>query len=273
MMARRSAVGLLLAAALCAGCDDKEGLDPQLGKVRPAAPARVTTEKVRYAVSSESVITVSFGGKAAHLKGRFAPVSGALEVDLMRLAETRGSIAVDLTNPRFEGAEPGRDVAREAVAWLGLGADSPEAERQLRRHATLDLFGLEEPSAPAAHAGELVRKASESEAADADGEPEFSEERSVRFTALADLTLNGRKATMKLPATATFRFTEPALTGSPPDRITVESRGAVPIELSVFDVVPRDSRGTVLSSQRADALKALRGRALVRARLVLERTR
>jgi hypothetical protein len=276
MSSSRRLVICLNVAALAGGCREEEPLDPNIGRLRPAqVPAAKVTHALEYELSPESRITFGFRSREPSPTGWVEKVRGRLTVDPAHLAGTRGVVEADLSTVRTTlpgtGQSSDPEGTRTTLEWLDLGAQRPVEDREAVRWATLELREIVDLSSPSAHSGTLHKEAAETRPAaeGLDGSLPAPERRRVTFTARADLTLHARRAETSWPIQTTFEYPAPATSGIAPNRIVVETRAPVPLELPIFDIVPRDAMGTVLSSESAGAQKRLGSRVWATVRLVL----
>lgn len=245
MFAPRLAVVLaaLTAATACSKKDSEADSrkTPWLATPSAAAP----TLAARYTVVERCRAEVELRAKEASPRGTFRVCRGELDLDLLDLSKTRGTLSVDVASiEMLEGSDAGRsdDLTQQAQNWLDVGASRPEAERERLRWAAFSLTGIDDPSATAAHQGKRevskLEAPMEGEDASAPGE-----RRVVTFTARGFLVLHGVRVEVSLPMRAAFHYSERATAEQVPERIELETRRPLAVSLGTHDIKPRDAAG------------------------------
>jgi hypothetical protein len=180
--------------------------------------------------------------REARVEGRIRVVTGELQVDLSDLTRTRGRVRADVASieigvPDDAGLE--RAESADARAWLDVGSNQPEAERERKRWAEFVITEIRDPSARAAHEGGRTR---------GDGDAGAAEVREVTFTAVGELTLHGYRVAQTAELRARFHYPRPAGPDVRPSRIEVDTRQPLIVSLSAHDVKPRDAAGVVVAT-------------------------
>jgi hypothetical protein len=258
---------LILAAGIGLAACSKPEPPPERTEPWPANPpeAAQPAPKIHYALSKESRVDVSLRARDAKLTGEIRVVEGQLEVDLMRLDRTRGTVRVDvgsiLMGAGDEGAgektETDRDQTSEARNWLDLGSNQPESVRARKRWAEFTISEIPEVSAEAAHEGKVTRRGRAAplidspgeDAGDAGGEgaAAVSEIRRVALVAVGALTFHGFRVEHRARLRAEFHYPATATATTTPTRVVVETRSPLIVPLAAHDIKPRDASGTFVA--------------------------
>jgi hypothetical protein len=246
----------LLCAAACA-CSKSEPAPakrtaPWPAREQPeAAPVRAAI--TRFAIDATTVTRFELKAPVKTPRGSLRVARGELEVDLLDLARTRGSVGIDVASALMEGEDPeqAREDTRSAHNWLDVGASRPEAERERLRWATFTILGLEKLSAEAAHEGQTVK------ALAADGgnrlealdftEAGAREVRAVTFTARGHLLLHGFRVDQTADLRALFLYAAVAAPGARPERLIIQTRWPLVVSLKAHDIKPRNDIGVFVA--------------------------
>ena len=244
----------LVCAAACA-CSKNEPAKPKRTEPWPAreqpeaAPERAVV--TRFGIDAKTVVSFELKGAKKTERGSFRVARGELEVDLLDLARTRGSVDVDVASALMEDEDPeqARENTRRAQSWLGVGSSRPEAERERLRWATFTLRKIEKLSTEAAHEGQLVKPAAtdSGNAPDIDGSSEAGETRAVTFTAHGQLLLHGFRVDQTVELKTLFWYAAPATPGARPERLVIQTRSPFVVSLRAHDVKPRDESGVFIA--------------------------
>jgi len=253
---------LVLTACLGLAACSKPEPPPERTEPWPAHPPETArpTPKIRYALSSESRVDVSLRARDAKLTGEIRVVQGQLEVDLMRLDRTRGTVRVDVGSILMgagDGTDTDRDQTSEARNWLDLGSNQPESVRARRRWAEFAISEIAEVSAEAAHEGKVTQRGRAApltdspgeDAGDAGDEPAapVSEIRQVGLVAVGALTFHGFRVEHRTRLRAQFHYPAAATATTTPTRVVVETRSPLIVPLAAHDIKPRDASGTFIA--------------------------
>jgi hypothetical protein len=243
-------LGLLL------GCSKGEPAPPERTEPWPAQPPPIASvasgpeQRVGYRIEQRCQLAVELPAREATPRGVVRVARGELQVDLMDLARTRGTVDVDVASILMQGDEDAgaADPSSEARAWLDIGDLRPEAERERLRWATFAIKNVSDPSASAAHEGKRQAPpplaAADGAATDAEAS---GEDRMVTATISGTLSLHGFRVERSLRARAVFRYAAPAVAGAVPASIRIELVRPLSISLVTHDIKPRDASGTFLA--------------------------
>jgi hypothetical protein len=256
---------------LLVACSKSEPPPPERTEPWPAQPVASAgsgsgpEQKARFKLDDRCELALELPAKEATPRGNIRVTRGELELDLMNLERSRGTIEIDVgslvMNP--ERDDGGENWTAEALAWLDVGENRPEAERERQRWASFALTELSELSAPAAHAGKRHALAAAAERPPAgelgDAAPPVGEERSVTATVTGALTLHGFRVERRARVRALFRYAAPAVPGALPHSVRLELARPVPISLEAHDIKPRDASG-IFVAQRSKWLGVRVGR-------------
>lgn len=244
----RSGRALFWLLPLCLlGCSKQEESKPTAPWLATAS-ASAPTLRARYVIAERCRAEVELRAKEANRRGAFRVCRGELDVDLLDLARTRGTLSIDVASIEMAGeGDAGRsdEDTQRAQNWLDVGASRPEAERERLRWATFTLGSIENASAPAAHAGKREATAEPQ----IEGDAGSAERRNVTFTAKGSLELHGVRVEVELPVRASFHYSGKASAELVPERVSVESRRPLTVALGSHDIKPRDAAGVFMAQE------------------------
>ncbi len=259
-MRRALLVVAVLTLAACSKKHDKSAAPVHSApwRAHPAPSAARPSLAVRYAIEPRGSATFTLKAKKAAPSGALRVARGELQVDLLDLTKTRGTVSMDLASVLMDAdadAGDAEEPTRQAKNWLDVGDNVPEAERARGRWATFHIESIEQPTADAAWEGRRV-KASElspdggapAESADAgDGGVSPGEVRSVDLTAKGRLLVHGFEANHSVRLRVLFEFPGKAGPGIHPERIVVRTLHPLRLPLAAYGIKPRDSAGVFVS--------------------------
>jgi hypothetical protein len=243
----------------CTACSKKEPdkparRDPWLAQ-QPDAQAGIGM-RTKFAIDPRCDVAVDLPARESTPRGTFRVCKGELDVNLSDLAQSRGTLSIDLGSIEMRGeGDGGRsdDYTQRAQNWLDIGASRPEAERERLRWATFTLSSVSDASFEAAHLGKVVRddtpKPTETADIDGDGGKSHAETRAVSLSVKGDLLLHGIRVELASPIRVLFHYPDGAAADRSPDRIRLETTRPIPIPLKLHDIQPRSSSGTHLSEE------------------------
>ncbi len=259
-----SSIRRALTLAACAGLAACSKPEPPPERTEPwlAQPPETIkpTPKAHYTLSKDSRASVSLRARDARLTGEIRLIEGQLEVDLLRLDRTRGTVRVDvgaILMGDSEEPEANRDQTSEARNWLDLGSNRPESVRARRRWARFVISEIPEVSDEAAHEGKVSRRGRPAPLVDSPGvsaggaggeaAAPVSEVRRVTLVAVGALTFHGFRVEHTARLRAEFHYPAAATATTTPTRIVVETRSPLIVPLAAHDIKPRDASGTFVA--------------------------
>ncbi|MBN2195856.1 MAG: hypothetical protein JW751_23770 [Polyangiaceae bacterium] len=246
----------------CAALACSKKVPPPPRRTEPWQAASLSVERPRerqtFTIEPAAEARFEVPAREARPKGSLRVARGTLEVDLMDLGATRGSIELDLASIRILGADGAedREASAQAQSWLDVGPSRPEADRERLRWARFTLREVERPTATAAHEGRLVRKGAlpplhdpaEAAGAAAPDVTESQEIREVLFDGEGLLLVHGFQVELGVRLRAIFEYAVPATPGAIPSRLTLETQRPFPVSLAAHDIGPRGSSGMPIPS-------------------------
>jgi len=225
MMGRfRFAFALLVCVV---GCSKEESHESPAASetTAPAAPQLPMTW--RFVVDQKSTTHVDMPGAKQHIQGATSAATGSLDVVGNDLAQSRGSVMIDLStfSTSTFGNQDDASQTKQARSWL-------EAGKEPMRWASLAIRSIDRLSAtdvskivPTKNGLEDLRK--------------------VAMTIHGDLLLHGAKVQQDIPVEATLHYPTGAAADSRPTRIEIASKDPMRVVLKQVDVQPRDAQGKV----------------------------
>lgn len=255
---------LLVAAAVALAACSKHDKSPAPAHTapwhaRPAPSAARPSLVVRYTIDPRGSASFTLKAKKATPRGTLRVARGTLQVDLLDLTKTRGTVSMDLGSVLMDadaGVDAGdQDPTDQAKNWLDVGDNVPEAERARQRWATFHIESIDHATADAAYEGRRAKPSALSpdggavaETPDAgDGGAAPPEIRSVDLTATGRLFVHGFEAHHSVRLRALFEFAGKAGPGARPERIVIRSLHPLALPLAAYGIKPRDSAGIFVS--------------------------
>ena len=230
-------LSLLLASSLgCAaviGCENKSNpLAPPAEKLEASSSESANAEVWKIERDGEAKFTMV--GKVETIVGELTTTRGKLEIDLKDLTRTRGAVEMDLLTLEtmtFEDKAKNKKQTADALTWLEV-SERPGNEESRKKHQW------------AVFAIRSIDKAVPANIAALSGDT-----RSAQITATGDLLLHGRKTSLTVELQAEFDFS-----GGTPQRLEIETKEPMVVNLAAHDVRPRDSVGKLITTL-SEALK------------------
>jgi hypothetical protein len=220
---------------VAAGCSKEHGYDVPIAAstVPPQSPP--VSMSWHFVVDPKSTTHVDMPGAAQHITGATSAATGALDIVGNDLAQSRGSVMIDLSSfsTTTFGNQDDAAQTKQARSWL-------ETEREPMRWASLAIRSIDGLSATD------VSKVTPTK----DGSDDV---RLVAMTIHGDLLLHGGKVQQDCPVQVRFRYPSGAAADSKPARIEITSKEPMRVVLKQVDVQPRDAHGKI-SRWTADLL-------------------
>lgn len=231
---RGACAALIVALAFVPACERKPKRvlrtepwpAPIVGSAGPRPSAAALGGRVRYRVERAKV-RIELPARRTKPSGALAEVSGSIELDPVHLENTRAHLQADLLSLSFEGenGEPDSALVARALTWLELSPDRAADERERERFAALDITAFEPIALP-----------SDAEA-----------RRSSQVVAHGELTLHR----FRVPVSLELQVELGSRDGGVTDTLSIRTRRPLVISLAAHDILPRDSRGNVLTKELA----------------------
>jgi hypothetical protein len=233
---------LAVLAVLIGACDKKDEasavpvLAPSASSLAPSVAEGMQAIKLN--IDPASTSSIDMPAPIEHIKAETSAAAGALEVDVMNLANSRGEVKIDLGTLKmhtFDDSARNDAEGRDARTWLeispmdaGPSVDQAAANRWVL-FAIRSIDGLSAPD---------VTKV----AATKDGTDDVRE---VTLTAHGDFLLHGRKVSKDANLVAKFHYPAGAAPTSRPTRVDIATKAPLHVALDEHDVKPRDSAGAI----------------------------
>jgi hypothetical protein len=249
-----AALALLPVLSVTAGgCDRKADATP----LAPSASALASSQAApaarawHFTIDPKSTTQVDMPGVTEHLKGDTSAAAGTLDVVPADLAQSRGTIKIDLstfTTHTF-GNDQDATQTEHARTWLEVVVNGKTNEGM--RWATLAIRSIDGLSAT-----DLTKVAA------------VGDVRTVTMTVHGDVLIHGHQLTKDVPVEVTFSYPQGAAPDAVPTKVTVKSKQPMHIVLKEVDVQPRDTVGALTAwttrliskvAETADVTVALTG--------------
>jgi hypothetical protein len=213
----------------CSKKDDSVQLAPSATALASsqASPAAMAWH---YAVDPKSASHIDMPGLKEHIKADTTAAKGAVDVVGNDLAQSRGTILIDLATLSTStfGNDDDATQTKHARTWLEVVVDGKTNEDM--RWATLAIRSIDGLS------GFDLSKVAPTK----DGTDDL---RSVDMVVHGDLLIHGHKLQKDVPVTVAFRYPSGAAPTSEPTRVDIKSKAPMRVVLKEVDVQPRDTVG------------------------------
>ncbi len=216
---------LLLLAAACSKERENDVPDVASSTVQPLPSVSMIWA---YVVDPKSTTRVDMSGEKQHIYGATSGATGSLDVVGNDLAQSRGSVMVDLLSFSTSTFGDQDDAAqtKQAQAWL-------EVAKPQMRWASLAIRMIDGLSAT-----DISKVAPTKDGSD--------DVRTVTMTVHGDLLVHGSKVQEDCPVEVRFRYPSGAAADSKPARIEIASKEPMRVVLKQVDVRPRDAHGKLV---------------------------
>lgn len=231
---RGACAALIVALAFVPACERKPKRvlrtepwpAPLVASGKPGPSAAAQGGRVRYRIEHAKV-RVELPARRSKPGGTLAEVSGSIDLDPVRLENTRAHLQADLLSLSFdgEGGESDSALAARALTWLELSPERELEARERERYATLDITAFEPVALP----------------------PDVEARRSSQVVAHGELTLHR----FRVPVSLELQVELGGRDGGATDTLSIRTRRPLVVSLAAHDILPRDSRGNVLTKELA----------------------
>ena len=223
----------LLAQASCSKKDDTA--------VAPAASSLAASQSAQnagtwhFTVDPKGATKVDMPGVKEHIKGDTTAASGTLDVVAADLAQSRGTVKVDLStfSTHTFGDDQDATQTEHARTWLEAVVDGKTNESM--RWATYAIRSVDGLSAT-----DLSKVAAVKDVSDA-----TVDVRTVTMTVHGDMLIHGHQIQKDGVVEVSFRYPSGAAPDSRPVRVGVKTKQPVRVVLKEVDVQPRDTVGAL----------------------------
>jgi len=221
---------LLLLAATAAGCDRKSDATLQA----PSATALASSQAApaakawHFTIDPKSTTHVDMPGLSEHIVGDTSAAAGTLDVVPGDLAQSRGTIKIDLATFTTHTFGTSRDASQteHARTWLEVVVDGKTNESM--RWATLAVRSIDGLSAT-----DLAKVAP------------VGDVRTVTMTVHGDVLVHGHQLAKDVPVEVAFSYPPGAAPDATPTKLTIQSKQPMRVVLKEVDVQPRDTVGAL----------------------------
>ena len=223
----------LVALVSCSKKDDAQ--------IAPAASSLAVSQSAQnagtwhYAIDTKGTTQVDMPGLKEHIKGDTTAAAGTLDVVAADLAQSRGTVKVDLStfSTHTFGNSDDATQTEHARTWLEAVVDGKTNENM--RWATYAIRSIDGLSAT-----DLSKVAPTKDVSD--GTVEL---RTVTMNVHGDMLIHGHQIQKDGVVEVTFRYPAGAAPDSKPVRVGVKTKQPVRVVLKEVDVQPRDTVGAL----------------------------
>jgi hypothetical protein len=226
-------VGFAAVAPACGKKSEGVALAPAAVSLAPSTP-EAGAGAWRYSIGPSGTVHVDLPGLKEHIVGDATTVLGTVDIVPTDLAESRGSVRVDLST--FSTTTFGNDKdatqTKHARTWLEVQVGDKTNEEM--RYAEFAIRSIDGVSANELSHVATVR----------DGQNDV---RAVSMTVHGDLLLHGHRVPKDDAVDVVFYYPAGAPADSKPVRLQITSKAPMRVVLKEHDVRPRDPAGQLLS--------------------------
>lgn len=214
-----------------------------LSSAGPSPSERPAGASVRYRVE-QAEIRLELPARKAKPRGAIATVSGTIDLNPAELEKTRARLEADLLSLHLENQSGEADAAllARAFTWLELDPERDREARRTERYAVLELRALERSESGG------------------DG----AQQGRANVTAHAELTLHR----FRVPVTLELEVKLDQGDAGVEDTLSIRTLRPLVVSLASHDILPRDTRGNLLSNELASAFNEVGREARISAKLV-----
>jgi hypothetical protein len=222
-----------------AACEEKKSnLAPVASSLASSALPPTSATVKKFVVDHATKTTIEMEAPKEKIRATTTGATGALTVDLVNIANSRGEVKVDLTTlttSTFPEPEKNTSQTTHARTWLevadGEKGKLDDAVKTANRWAVYAIRSIENPSATD------VTKVSPTK----DGDDEI---RTVTMTTRGEILVHGRKTERDAEVEVKFRY-DPGAPADSPKAIWIASKKPFRVVLAEHDVKPRDGLGKI----------------------------
>jgi hypothetical protein len=222
---------MLLVTPACGKKDDAVSLAPAASSLAASqsAPGASTWH---FTLDPKSTTHVDMPGLKEHIKGDTTAAAGTLDVVATDLAQSRGTVKIDLTTFATStfGNSDDASQTEHARTWLEVVVDGKTNENM--RWATFAIRSIDGLSAT-----DLTKVAPTQDGGE--------DVRTVTMTVHGDMLVHGHQLQKDGQVEVSFRYPSGAAATSKPTRVGIKTRQPVRVVLKEVDVQPRDTVGAL----------------------------
>jgi hypothetical protein len=228
----RSPALLIVLALFPLGCGKKDDAAQLAPSATALASSQATAKAWHFTVDPKGVTHVDMPGVTEHIVGDTSAADGALDVVPADLAQSRGTIKVDLTTftTHTFGNSHDADQTEHARTWLEAVVDGKTNETM--RWATFAIRSIDGLSAT-----DLGKVAPTKDGGD--------DVRTVSMTVHGDMLVHGHRIQKDGAVDVAFHYAAGSPADGAPTKVTIKSRQPLRIVLKEVDVQPRDTVGAL----------------------------
>jgi hypothetical protein len=223
-----------IAAISCSKKEDSASIAPAASSLA-ASQSAPNAGTWHFVVDPTGATHVDMPGLKEHIKGDTTAATGTLDVVAADLAQSRGTVKVDLStfSTNTFGNSDDATQTEHARTWLEVVADGKTNESM--RWATYAIRSIDGLSAT-----DLSKVAPTHDASAG-----TDDLRTVTMTVHGDMLIHGHQIQKDGVVDVTFRYPAGAAADSKPARVGVKTKQPVRVVLKEVDVQPRDTVGAL----------------------------
>jgi hypothetical protein len=232
----------LALSVVVTGCDKKDAdvkLAPAASSLAASTPPPAS-HAVKFTITSKGLASIDMPAPNEHIKATADVAAGTLDVDLMKLSNSRGEVKMDLatlTTKTFDDEKKNASQTGHARTWLEVadGEDGKLSDevKAKNKWAVFAIRAIEKPSAEDVTKVEPTKEGGD-------------DVRTVTLTVKGELLIHGHKVERSADMTVAFHWptgADPAK--DKPSSVAVKSKTPLRVTLAEHDVKPRDGFGKI----------------------------
>jgi len=228
-------------AAFASGCSKSDSSAVTVAASASAlasSTAPASAMVVKYTIAPDGKTSIDMPAPNEHIKAGTTVSDGSLDVDLKNIANTRGTVKVDLsslTTTTFDDAKKNSGQTEHAHNWLEIGSLVTPDVMAANKYIVFALRTIDGTSAPDVTAVAPTKEGGE-------------DIRTVTFMAHGEILLHGHKSNKDVSLEAKFHYPAGAAADSKPTKIEIATKAPLHIVLAEHDVKPRDNFGKLATA-------------------------
>jgi len=243
-LALRSSVVVtcLVAGSFALGaCSKSESSGTALAESASAlasSTASASAMVVKYKLAPDGKTSIDMPAPNEHIKADTSATDGSLDVDLMNITNTRGTVKADLTTlatHTFDDPSKNSAQTEHAHNWLEVGTLVTPEVMAANKYVVFAIRSVD-----GASANDVTKIAPTK-----DGSEDI---RTVTLTAHGELLLHGHKTNKDVPLEVKLHYPSGAPADSHPTKIDIAAKSPMQITLADYDVKPRDNFGKLATA-------------------------
>lgn len=222
-------------------CSKSDSPGPALAESASAlasSTAAASAMVVKYKLATDGKTSIDMPAPNEHIKAETSATDGSLDVDLMNITNTRGTVKADLTTLKTNTFDdPSKNTAQTEHAhnWLEVGSLVTPEVMAANKYVVFAIRSID-----GASANDITKLAPTKDGSD--------DVRTVTLTAHGELLLHGHKTNEDVLLEVKLHYPSGAAADSHPIKIDIAAKTPMVLTLADYDVKPRDNFGQLATA-------------------------